>query len=73
MDEFRPGRYKHFKGGEYDAICVGYSSERRNEKFVVYRSIEKEIVWIRPYDMFFEHVEREGYKGPRFTYLGDTS
>lgn len=66
---FKPGIYKHFKGGIYDVLFVGRNSENRDEEFVVYRSLEKGHVLIRPIKMFFENVERDGYSGPRFVFL----
>ncbi len=68
---FKPGMYKHFKGGMYEALLVGRSSEDREQEFVVYRSLEKGITWIRPIKMFFEEVDRDGYKGPRFQWVGE--
>ncbi len=63
---FRPGIYRHFKGGLYEGLVVGRSSEARDKEFVVYRSIERGHVWIRPLNMFFENVDKPEYKGPRF-------
>ena len=68
---FKPGIYQHFKGGLYEAICVGRSSEARSEEFVVYKSLDKGYIWIRPIEMFFEDVDKAEYKGPRFIYLRD--
>lgn len=68
---FKPGIYKHFKGDLYEALLVGRSSEARYQEFVVYRSLEKSYIWIRPIGMFFEHADRDGYRGPRFIYLRD--
>src|SRR3989344_3626721 len=64
--DFKPGLYKHFKGGMYEGLMMGRLSESRDEEFVIYRSIEKRHTWIRPIKMFFEEVDRDGYKGPRF-------
>lgn len=68
-ESFKPGIYRHFKGGLYEAITVGRLSEARDQEFVVYRSLDNGFVWIRPIKMFFEEVERDGYKGPRFVWL----
>ena len=61
------GRYKHFKGNEYEVIDVATHTET-NEKFVVYKSVDSAKVWIRPYAMFFEIVDKPeyNYSGPRF-------
>lgn len=66
---FKPGIYRHFKGGLYQALFVARSSEARDQECVVYKSLEKGFIWIRPLDMFLETVERDGYKGPRFVWI----
>ena len=63
------GRYRHFKHGDlYDVIGVASHSETQ-ESFVVYRSVEKGTLWIRPLAMFTEMVSRDGYYGQRFTLI----
>ncbi len=68
---FKPGLYRHYKGGMYRALFVGRSSEDREQEFVVYQSLEKGIVWIRPLGMFLEMVEVDGQRKPRFERIGD--
>lgn len=64
--EIRPGRYRHFKGGLYQVIGTALHSETR-EPMVVYRALYGEGgLWVRPASMWSEHVERDGYSGPRF-------
>ena len=63
---FVPGKYQHFKGGHYEALCVARDCDNKERELVVYRSLEKGITWIRPIEQFFDEVERDGYKGPRF-------
>ena len=71
MEELRPGRYRHFKGKEYRVLCTARHSETL-EPMVVYQALYGERgIWVRPAAMWGEHVEREGYSGPRFTYLGE--
>jgi len=66
MEEVRPGRYRHFKGNEYEVIGVAKHSETL-EPMVVYRALYGEGgLWVRPVSMWNEHVEREDYSGPRF-------
>ena len=67
----KPGIYKHFKGDEYELLCVGRLSEDRSKEFVVYKSLLYGDVWIRPLEMFLEIVDRRdyNYKGPRFVFL----
>lgn len=65
----KPGIYRHFKGDEYRVIKVARHSETV-EELVVYESLEyPDRVWVRPVKMFAENVQRDGYDGPRFTYL----
>lgn len=68
--EFIPGRYRHFKGHEYDALFLASDSEDPERKLVVYRNVESGDAWVRPFVMFMEHVERPDYSGPRFIHLG---
>ena len=63
----RPGRYRHFKGKEYELLFLATHSETL-EPMVVYRALYGERgVWVRPAAMWSELVERDGYRGPRFT------
>lgn len=65
-----PGTYRHFKGAEYDVIGVARHSETE-EEHVVYRALYGERgLWIRPLSMWTEEVDRDGYRGPRFTRAG---
>ncbi len=70
---FRPGIYRHYKGGIYQALFVGRSSESAEEESVIYRSLENGFVWIRPLAMFLETVKVEGYEGPRFTWVREAA
>ncbi len=70
MDELRPGLYRHFKGKEYRLLFVARHSETE-EPMVVYQALYGERgYWVRPAAMWCETVERDGYVGPRFTYIG---
>lgn len=69
--EIKPGRYRHFKGKEYEVIGVASHSETL-EPMVVYRALYGEGgLWVRPAAMWSEQVDREGYSGPRFVYIGE--
>ncbi|MBO9883690.1 DUF1653 domain-containing protein [Xanthomonas sp. D-109] len=60
------GRYRHFKGGEYQVLGVVRSSETL-EPLVLYRPLYGEgELWVRPYPMFVEQVEVDGVSRPRF-------
>ena len=66
----RPGRYRHYKGGEYEVIGVARHSET-HEPLVVYRPLYNDSGWwVRPYAMFFEDVEVGGQRRPRFAFIG---
>ena len=68
--ELRPGKYRHFKGNEYELIGMARHSETL-EPMVVYRALYGEGgLWVRPAHMWLEEVDRPEYKGPRFTYVG---
>lgn len=67
--ELKPGRYRHFKGKEYELIGVARHSETL-EEMVVYRALYGEGgLWVRPAAMWRETVCRDGYSGPRFVYV----
>ena len=66
MQTIEKGKYKHFKGNEYEVIDVAYHSET-GEEMVVYRALygEKRL-WVRPKSMWEETVEVDGKTTPRF-------
>jgi hypothetical protein len=69
MEDLKPGRYRHFKGNEYELIYVARHSETL-EEMVVYRALYGERgVWVRPASMWNEVVERDGVRFKRFTYM----
>jgi hypothetical protein len=64
------GRYRHYKGGEYEVVGVARHSETL-EPMVVYRPLYNESgLWVRPHAMFFEQVEVSGQWQPRFARVG---
>ena len=61
MSTVRPGRYRHFKGNEYEVIGVARHSETL-EEMVVYRALYGDGgLWVRPLAMFLSKVDREKY------------
>jgi hypothetical protein len=65
------GKYKHFKGGEYEVIGIAKHSETE-EDMVVYRpQYGKRGLWVRPLAMFEETVTHKGEVIPRFRYVED--
>ena len=68
--EIKKGKYRHFKGKEYEVIGIAHHSETM-EPMVVYRALYGEgCLWVRPAEMWNEIVEKEDYHGPRFRYIG---
>ena len=66
-DAIRPGRYRHFKGNEYEVLYTAKHSETL-EEYVVYRALYGEGgVWVRPSSMWNELVTRDGKTFRRFT------
>ena len=64
-----PGRYRHFKGRDYEVIAIARHSETE-EPLVVYRALYGEGgVWVRPASMWNETVERGGRICRRFCRL----
>lgn len=71
--EPRLGRYRHFKGGEYEVIGVARHSET-HEPMVVYRPLYNDTgLWVRPLAMFLERVEQDGRVVQRFEFLGEST
>ncbi len=69
-NNFKLGRYRHFKGKEYEAVAIAKNSETLEET-VVYRALYGEgELWVRPLSMFCEEIERNGERVRRFTYIG---
>lgn len=65
------GKYRHFKGNEYEVIGVASHSETL-EQYVVYRALYGDYgLWIRPLAMFEETVIKDGKGIKRFEYIGD--
>ncbi len=64
------GRYRHYKGKEYEVIGVARHSETE-EEYVVYRTLYGNFdLWIRPKSMFLEQVMVDGVAMPRFRSIG---
>jgi hypothetical protein len=69
------GKYKHYKGKEYEVIGVAKHTETL-EDVVVYRALYdssefgSNALWVRPLQMFIEEVEVDGIRKQRFEYIG---
>ena len=60
------GRYRHYKGGEYEVLGIVRHSETL-EPMVLYRALYGEGgLWVRPHAMFFETMAVDGTRRPRF-------
>ena len=71
MEEIRIGKYRHFKGNEYEVIGIAKHSETL-EEMVVYRALYGDGgIWVRPVNMWNETVERDGKTFRRFTFIED--
>lgn len=69
--EIKIGKYRHFKGNEYEVIGIAKHSETL-EEMVIYRALYGDGgYWVRPASMWNEKVERDGKTYMRFTYIGE--
>jgi hypothetical protein len=69
--EIKKGKYRHFKGKEYEVLGIAHHSETL-EELVVYRALydSKEFgpdaIWVRPVSMFLDEKEIDGKRVSRF-------
>lgn len=69
MEDIKLGKYRHFKGNEYEVIGIAHHSETM-EDMVVYRALYNEGgLWVRPASMWNETIERDGKVFKRFTFI----
>ncbi|MBR3816024.1 MAG: DUF1653 domain-containing protein [Clostridia bacterium] len=69
MQEIRLGRYRHFKGNEYEVVAIAKHSET-TEDMVVYKALYGDGgLWVRPASMWNEMVERDGKAFKRFEFI----
>ncbi len=65
----KPGIYRHFKGNNYELLCLARHSETM-ELMVVYRALYGDFgIWVRPASMWTETVNKDGREVPRFVYI----
>lgn len=68
--EIKKGKYRHFKGMEYEVIDIAKHSETL-EEMVVYKALYGDYgLWVRPASMWNETVEKDGKTFKRFEYIG---
>lgn len=66
IEQIPTGKYRHFKGNEYEVIGIARHSET-TEPMVVYRALYDDgSIWVRPAEMWNETVERDGQTYQRF-------
>lgn len=66
-----PGKYRHFKGQQYEVIDIVKHSETQ-EEMVLYKALYGEYgLWVRPLPMFAEIIERDGKQIARFEKISD--
>lgn len=71
VQSIRPGRYRHFKGREYEVIGIARHSEDESP-LVVYRKLYDDLsLWVRPADMWNEEVVRDGRTYTRFVRMDE--
>ena len=65
------GRWRHFKGGQYEVLGIAKDSETLAPT-VVYRALYGDgAIWVRAAQMWLETVVRDGASVARFTFLGE--
>jgi hypothetical protein len=62
--------YRHYKGGLYELVCEAVL-EADHSPVIVYRG-QDGTTWVRPRAVFFEMVEFDGQRIPRFAPLTQT-
>jgi hypothetical protein len=60
--------FQHYKGGKYEIVATGFLEDSETP-CVIYRSLLKNIVWVRTAKNFLEDVEYNGVVTPRFKSL----
>ena len=69
MSDIKLGKYRHFKGNEYEVIGIAKHSETL-EDMVVYKALYGDGgLWVRNAEMFDETVEINGKIVKRFTFI----
>jgi len=71
MPMIKPGRYRHYKGKDYQVLGVAKHSETE-EDLVVYRALYGACgLWVRPVKMFVEKINSGGKLMPRFEWIDE--
>ena len=71
LPDTEPGRYRHYKGGEYEVIGAARHSETL-KPMVVYRPLYNASgYWVRPHSMFFGTLIVDGREVQRFARIDE--
>lgn len=71
MNEIKLGKYRHFKGNDYEVVGIAQHSETL-EPMVVYKALYGDGgLWVRPLSMWNEEITRDGKTFKRFEYIGE--
>jgi molecular chaperone GrpE len=70
MHQIKLGKYRHYKGGEYELLFIGKNTENKDE-VAVYRSLKDQVIWVRPLKMWLEKVEQKDKKVNRFELIAE--
>lgn len=62
---------RHFKGGVYKLVGIAKDSETLEDRVVYQAMYGDGQLWVRPKEMFFGEVERDGKRMPRFQSLDE--
>jgi hypothetical protein len=60
-------KFRHYKGGIYELVCIA-TLESDLSPMIVYRAANGSV-WVRPESVFFELVDVDGVRQPRFAPL----
>ncbi len=71
MQTITAGRYRHYKGNEYNVLGVARHSETQEQLVVYQQEYGERGLWVRPLAMFLENVVVEGKSLPRFQLIGN--
>jgi hypothetical protein len=65
----KTGLYEHYKKNQYKVLGVVVHSESLEEMVLYQAQYGEKLTWVRPLKMFFEKVEVNGKKVPRFKFV----
>ena len=72
VDKYKLGKYQHSKTGNFYRIIAFAKHSETLEDLVIYECLyenPRSKIWVRPLEMFFETVELNGKKVPRFKFI----